>query len=51
VWQSTPEEKYRRHKNKKRIWRRAVRRFAQGLVLETAITVTIEAAPLGAASA
>jgi hypothetical protein len=46
---STLEEKYRRHKNKKRIWRRAVRRFAQALVAETT-TITIEAAPLGAAS-
>jgi hypothetical protein len=25
---STPEEKYRRHKNKLRIWRRAVKRLA-----------------------
>ena len=38
--------KYRRHKNKKRIWRRAVRRFAQEVIL----TTVIEAASLEAAS-
>jgi hypothetical protein len=28
---STPESKYRRHKNKSRIWRRAVKRIEQEL--------------------
>ncbi len=32
---STPEEKYRRHKNKLRIWRRAVKRLALEQVAAT----------------
>jgi hypothetical protein len=41
---STLEDKYRRHKNKARIWRRAVKRLSRELELETPT-----AAPLGAA--
>jgi hypothetical protein len=40
VRMSTLEDKLRRHRNKKRIWRRAVRRLEAALVLN----VNIEAA-------
>jgi len=46
VRQSTLEDKIRRHRNKKRIWRRAVRKFAQQVMLQ----VNAETAPFGAAS-
>jgi hypothetical protein len=44
---STPDDKFRRHRNKKRIWRRAVRRLEAALMTD----VNVEAAPFGAASA
>lgn len=42
---STLEDKYRRHRNKARIWRRAVKRLSRELQIESTQTD----APLGAA--
>ena len=43
---STPDSKWRRHRNKKRIWRRAVKRFELTVILAQ----TTETAPFGAVS-
>jgi len=44
--ESTSADKFRRHRNKKRIWRRAVRRIEASLTAYP----PVEAAPIGAAS-
>jgi len=45
---STPDEKFRRHRNKKRIWRRAVRRIEAAMMYETARTIEVRADALPA---
>ena len=45
VRMSTLEDKIRRHRNKKRIWRRAVKRFALHIIIEA----PTEAVPFTAA--
>jgi hypothetical protein len=44
--QSTSESKWKRHRNKKRIWRRAVRKFEIEMRLDATHTIELPASAL-----